>query len=76
VVLDSYGNDPRNADPSTAAWEGPPCHGRVQGVAYRATLQTEAQRLGLAGCVRNRRDGSVEAVVSCQWSYTVAARLG
>lgn len=38
--------------------------GRVQGVSYRATLQVEALRLGLTGWVRNRRDGSVEAVVS------------
>ena len=34
--------------------------GRVQGVSYRASTVDEAQRLGLAGWVKNRRDGSVE----------------
>ncbi|MBI1774987.1 MAG: acylphosphatase [Proteobacteria bacterium] len=38
--------------------------GRVQGVAYRAWTIEEAQRRGLAGWVRNRRDGSVEALLS------------
>ena len=37
--------------------------GRVQGVGFRYGLQREAQRHGLAGWVRNRHDGSVEAVV-------------
>jgi len=40
--------------------------GRVQGVGYRAWVASEAKRLGLLGFVRNRRDGSVEAVFKGQ----------
>lgn len=38
--------------------------GRVQGIGYRAWLEREAVAAGIAGWVRNRRDGSVEAVIS------------
>ncbi|MEF9996777.1 MAG: acylphosphatase [Burkholderiaceae bacterium] len=38
-------------------------HGRVQGVGFRDALRARAQTLGLAGWVRNRSDGSVEAVI-------------
>ena len=37
--------------------------GRVQGVGFRYTARESAQRLGLTGWARNRRDGSVEVVV-------------
>jgi acylphosphatase len=34
--------------------------GRVQGVGFREFVRTIAQRLGIAGWVRNREDGAVE----------------
>lgn len=37
--------------------------GLVQGVGFRHALNVEASRAGLAGWVRNRHDGSVEALL-------------
>ena len=36
--------------------------GRVQGVFFRDSTRQEAERRGVAGWVRNRSDGTVEAV--------------
>ena len=36
--------------------------GRVQGVGYRAWIEYTALEVGLEGWVRNRRDGTVEAL--------------
>ncbi len=38
--------------------------GRVQGVGFRAWVERQAEARGLSGWVRNRRDGSVEALFS------------
>jgi acylphosphatase len=38
--------------------------GRVQGVGYRDWVERQAIGIGLRGYVRNRRDGSVELVLS------------
>jgi acylphosphatase len=55
-------------------------HGRVQGVWYRGWAVDTAGALGLAGWVRNRRDGTVEAVVQGDGEaverFTALAREG
>jgi len=38
--------------------------GLVQGVGFRVAFERSARKFGLSGWVRNRSDGSVEALVS------------
>jgi acylphosphatase len=47
-------------------------HGLVQSVGYRESMRREAEKLGISGWVRNRRDGSVEALV-CGADEAIAA---
>ena len=49
--------------------------GRVQGVGFRAWVQWSALDRGLEGWVRNRRDGSVEAVF-CGEASVVSEMVG
>ena len=46
-------------------------HGRVQNVGFRRWTQNTAKELGLTGWVRNRVDGTVEAVL-CGEAASVA----
>lgn len=46
--------------------------GGVQGVGYRVFVEREALRLGLTGWVRNRRDGTVEAMIAGPPSAVIA----
>jgi acylphosphatase len=48
--------------------------GKVQGVGFRAFVEHHARQRGLEGWVRNRRDGSVEAVFAGP-EQTVAAMI-
>jgi acylphosphatase len=47
--------------------------GRVQGVGFRDYVQRQATRHGVAGWVRNRSDGTVEAVFSGEANAVDAA---
>lgn len=47
--------------------------GRVQGVGFRAFVEYEALKRGLGGWVRNRRDGTVEAVFEGEAAAVAAA---
>jgi len=64
----------RSAQPSTlpVATAHLSIHGIVQGVGYRDAFSLQALERGVHGWVRNRRDGSVEAVIQGD-AYAVEA---
>jgi acylphosphatase len=49
-------------------------HGRVQGVFFRDTLRTLAERNGVTGWARNTPEGTLEAVL--EGDEDAVARLG
>ncbi|KAJ6425434.1 hypothetical protein OIU84_026080 [Salix udensis] len=63
ITTNQSSTDPPPQSPSTKT-ERVVVKGRVQGVFYRNWTVENATQLGLRGWVRNRRDGSVEALFS------------
>jgi acylphosphatase len=53
----------RQSDPSQAPTVHLSIHGRVQGVGFRDAFSLMALERGIDGWVRNRRDGTVEALI-------------
>ena len=50
--------------------------GRVQGVGFRWFVVRNARALGVAGTVRNRPDGSVEAVLQAERTNDIQMLIG